>query len=361
MAFCKHCGNKLEDGAKFCPKCGNPTNGEVDAPKSDGNDKNNEDTKNSTEKTSDEEKVETKSGFKKYLPYILSVIVLLGIIGYFNSKNFKGKNDSQSQLHNTENDAVIANYDEGMVYQGEYVFDAALTDAALEKNNVTFVIKIDGNNISIPIDDGKTMTGHIYADDLGIEVGYDYGDDLHYTSMRLTPNDKEGKEWVGEYHPTGILFNVVMKLKECRNRGEVVKVTNERKADDIGNSEYVSNEEVSSGSTSNNVDYSHILNECQAEITSCQREIESLCRTFGTLASNNDIDMMKYGQMKMTFINGVNDWLNKANKAFDKCSRDLQQVGVNNAVSAVNQEKHQFNRAINELKSKTLQQVEMSY
>ena len=110
-----------------------------------------------------------------------------------------------------------------------------------------------------------------------------------------------------------------------------------------------------------NVDVRPILLECQNEITTCQREIESLCRTFGTLASNNDIDMMKYGQMKMTFINGVNGWLNKANKAFDKCSRDLQQAGVNNAVSAVNQEKHQFNRAINELKSKTLQQVEMSY
>lgn len=27
MAFCKNCGNKLEDGTKFCPKCGNPTGG----------------------------------------------------------------------------------------------------------------------------------------------------------------------------------------------------------------------------------------------------------------------------------------------------------------------------------------------
>ena len=25
MAFCENCGTKLEDGAKFCPKCGNPT------------------------------------------------------------------------------------------------------------------------------------------------------------------------------------------------------------------------------------------------------------------------------------------------------------------------------------------------
>jgi hypothetical protein len=27
MAFCKNCGSELEDGAKFCPKCGAPTDG----------------------------------------------------------------------------------------------------------------------------------------------------------------------------------------------------------------------------------------------------------------------------------------------------------------------------------------------
>ena len=25
MLYCKKCGNKLEDGANFCPKCGCPT------------------------------------------------------------------------------------------------------------------------------------------------------------------------------------------------------------------------------------------------------------------------------------------------------------------------------------------------
>lgn len=27
MAFCGNCGNQLEDGAKFCPKCGQATDG----------------------------------------------------------------------------------------------------------------------------------------------------------------------------------------------------------------------------------------------------------------------------------------------------------------------------------------------
>ena len=76
MAFCKNCGNKLEDGAKFCPKCGNPTNGEVDAPKSDDNGKNNEDAKN------------TKVG-------CISLIVIMLFIGYIVNK-CSGGEDSKA-------------------------------------------------------------------------------------------------------------------------------------------------------------------------------------------------------------------------------------------------------------------------
>lgn len=36
MAFCKNCGNELREGAKFCPKCGNPINHEIQT-KEDGN------------------------------------------------------------------------------------------------------------------------------------------------------------------------------------------------------------------------------------------------------------------------------------------------------------------------------------
>jgi len=131
-----------------------------------------------------------------------------------------------------------------------------------------------------------------------------------------------------------------------------------------GNAVQSENENENSDNQSipnNQIDISSILNECQTEITLCQREIESLCRTFAVLASDNDIDMMRYGRMKITFVNGVNEWLDKANNAFDKCARDLQQADVNNAKSTVDQEKRQFNSAINELKSRTLQQVEMSY
>ena len=71
--------------------------------------------------------------------------------------------------------------------------------------------------------------------------------------------------------------------------------------------------------------------------------------------------MIRFGHMKNTFIDGVNDWTDKANRAIDKCTRDLQQAGVNGAASAVNQERHQFNETINELKSRTLRQVDIGY
>ena len=67
MAFCKNCGTKLDDGAKFCPKCGNPTSDEVVAPKSDDNDKDNEDAQN------------TKIG-------CISIIVIILLIGFIANK-----------------------------------------------------------------------------------------------------------------------------------------------------------------------------------------------------------------------------------------------------------------------------------
>lgn len=67
MAYCKNCGTMLDDGAKFCPKCGNPTSDEVVAPKSDDNDKDNEDAQN------------TKIG-------CISIFVIILLIGFIVNK-----------------------------------------------------------------------------------------------------------------------------------------------------------------------------------------------------------------------------------------------------------------------------------
>lgn len=225
---CPHCGASVGESDAFCQNCGKSLN---DAP--------------INEPIAYEEE-QPKSGFKKYLPYILGAVVVLAIIGYFSSNDSNGGGDTQTVAVDTmgvenvasadetpsgDKNRVIADFDKGMVYQGEYIFDAVLTDAALEKKNATFTIKIDGNKVSVPMDEGKVMSGHIYSDDLGIDVVYDYGDDLHWISLTIKPNDKEGKEWVGEYAFTGMRFDAVLKLKEVKHKGEAVKATKEREAE----------------------------------------------------------------------------------------------------------------------------------
>ena len=76
--FCTKCGNERKGAEKFCPKCGTPFDNVI----------NNEIV------TYEEEK--PKSGFKKYLPYILGGILLLGIIGYFCSKSSNEENNNPS-------------------------------------------------------------------------------------------------------------------------------------------------------------------------------------------------------------------------------------------------------------------------
>ena len=75
---CPHCGASMNDGDVFCQNCGKkPTDTPIEA----------------NEAVYEGEK---KSGFKKYLPYILGAVVVLAIIGYFNSKDSKGGDDAQT-------------------------------------------------------------------------------------------------------------------------------------------------------------------------------------------------------------------------------------------------------------------------
>lgn len=69
MAFCKHCGNKLEDGAKFCPKCGNPIEGDAQEQQSGDNSSGHEQPK--------------KMGC---LQKGLIAILVLGFIGFLSEK-----------------------------------------------------------------------------------------------------------------------------------------------------------------------------------------------------------------------------------------------------------------------------------
>lgn len=105
------------------------------------------------------------------------------------------------------------------------------------------------------------------------------------------------------------------------------------------------------------IDISPILYECQNEITAIQREIEDACRTFAILSSQ-DIDIFKYAQMKSTFLEGVSSLERKADKAFDKCARQLKDAGYPDAVEKINEEKRNFHSAIYGLTTRTTQQVD---
>lgn len=77
MAFCGKCGTQLNDGAKFCPKCGNPISvlqekGEAPVNFSDSN----------IEEDVDESNEQENSGKKKWVQYALFIIGLL-VFFYF--------------------------------------------------------------------------------------------------------------------------------------------------------------------------------------------------------------------------------------------------------------------------------------
>lgn len=241
---CPHCGVSVNEGDAFCYNCGKSLK---EAP--------------IEEPAQYDDEEEEKSGFKKYLPYIIGTVILLGVIGVFASMGLNGSDSSQSVVADSiavnsnapkvESDAVIANYDDRMMYQGEYVFDAVLTvSASLEKSNTTITMIIDGDNVSFPMDE-FTMKGDI-DNEFKIEAYYDYGDGLHFQWVSFTPNSRDGTEWIGELQTNAFHFDVVMKLKEVKRKGDAVKMTKERNSADNANETTESEREYTDNTSSNN-------------------------------------------------------------------------------------------------------------
>ena len=93
VKFCPTCGAEIISGNKFCTKCGSERKGTEKFCSQCGTPFDSVSSNNHAVFNN-----EKNSSFKKYLPYILGVLVLLGIIGYFNS--------SDSKRSNTQNEAV---------------------------------------------------------------------------------------------------------------------------------------------------------------------------------------------------------------------------------------------------------------
>ena len=69
MAYCKNCGTKLDDGAKFCPKCGNPIEGVIQV-------------QQSVDSSSEQEPHKRMGCLKKGL----IIFLVLGFIGFLSEK-----------------------------------------------------------------------------------------------------------------------------------------------------------------------------------------------------------------------------------------------------------------------------------
>lgn len=88
---CPHCGASVGEGDAFCQNCGKSLN---EAP--------------SSEPITYEEE-QPKSGFKKYLPYIIGAVLLLAIIGYFSSKDSGVNNEDSTAIDSIAADSVVTN------------------------------------------------------------------------------------------------------------------------------------------------------------------------------------------------------------------------------------------------------------
>ena len=102
---CPHCGASMNDGDVYCQNCGKkPTNTPIEA----------------NEVVYEGEK---KSGFKKYLPYIIGAVVVLAIIGYFSSNDSNySSNSNDKEVQTTDSiteDVETKTLDSGADYTEE--------------------------------------------------------------------------------------------------------------------------------------------------------------------------------------------------------------------------------------------------
>ena len=161
--FCTKCGNERKGTEKFCPKCGTPFDNVI----------------NDEIVTYEEE--QHKSGFKKYLPYIIGGILLLGIVGYFSSKGSNDGSDNQSLVadsvavadedteKNTEEEIqakkhFIETFYKGMENSNDY-------DAFVRKHVTPKALKILKDEYEYECDNGDCLATWLFSYEAGSDIG----------------------------------------------------------------------------------------------------------------------------------------------------------------------------------------------
>lgn len=336
---CPHCGASVGEGDAFCQNCGKSLN---EAPSSE---------------TITYEEEQPKSGLKKYLPYILGGILLLGIIGYFSSKSSNEGNNNPSLVADSvsveDEDAEKPSKQEEIKLITEwydYVFGKKeISDDVLNK----FL--------------SSNAKKRIWTEDYeGCYVFWKF----RTVAQDYDPNVGDVSK-IEDISVNNDGWYEVKYLDMGYNGKTTIKVENSKIVDFIPDSSWNSNEssvensnntsDDSYSSSNNQAEVSNVLSECESQIRSIQSEIESLCNTYVQLISRGDADEFKHERKRMTLIRGVGEWQSKANTVFDRCIGKLNSLGETNAANRMQQEKRDFYSAAERIKNQALQRTGDDY
>jgi hypothetical protein len=232
--FCTKCGNERKGAEKFCPKCGTPFDNVI----------------NDEIVTYEEE--QPKSGFKKYLPYIIGGILLLGIVGYFNSKNCEEVNDNQSVVadsivvEDTEKNSeeeiqakknFIETFYKGMENSNDY-------DVFVRKHVTSKALKILKDKYDYECDDGDCLAIWLFSYEAGSDIGA-------MVSRTINMKDENNFLVVTKYEDAEYEVRLsVVKDGDSYKIDDIEKVRADYKAVVVNNSNYSSDESYSSSNTS---------------------------------------------------------------------------------------------------------------
>lgn len=389
MAYCSNCGTEISDGAKFCPKCGAELNERVTKIcRNCGNEckgtekfcsvcgtpfEGEQPLQQITQSTPSYEDInDSPSKMKNIIPIIIVLIALVLIGGgwlYYNSSNTQAVNDTTKDT----SEKVDVTADDSLNKQIEEIYSNLIS----EKNaDLYYLADISGDGhpeLFLKKCSDVTCSVNIYTVHNGITIHLldigGGGDSNIFIGKNYIIELSAGENYCvwrkyefKKYEQLSMKENIIYKnyLDDDVNFYKEPTEPLIKWIDAVTKETVERSHSSTTESVHQQVDIMPILNECQNEITAIQREIEDACRTFAVLGSQ-DVDMYKYTQMKSTFLDGVSNLERKADKAFDKCARELQEAGYPDAVEKINEEKRNFHSAIYGLTTRTTQQVDMSY
>lgn len=271
---CPHCGASVNDDDVFCQNCGKkiaedsmPTSTEpsndADASSDDvevhvrGNDDSLAMEREVSDNVWNTDSTLIFNNHKKILYAILALLFIGG--GWFCYNNFfkhrpaKDPGVELAPLSENKDRSVkymISDYDNHVIASGEFEFEAKLVDAA--DNIYTKTYKIAVSNKKVILSDGYYEYYGKVDDDMNIEVSYDPNDGIHGYLITLSPTNRAGTEWKGDYQSNAMHCDLMLK----QNSANMLSPAMLQKIKD-GSMKQIENrvEEEDNDSPTNNLDW----------------------------------------------------------------------------------------------------------